>query len=144
MRLVIPSTAGESREFADWVARKHDQKRWTYPGPFFGYGTKDGDEINGAIVLEPFHAPGSYLMNVSVETPDFMANRQIIKNALHVPFTELFNARRVSVIIHARYTRTIRVAEIMGFSVEATLADHFEDDDGVLMGMTKDPLGLAG
>jgi len=143
VRLVIPSTAGESKEFADWLARQHGNDEWRATGQFFGYGVKDDDEIIAAVILEPFHADGSVLASISIDSPDVLKNRQLVKNTLAVPFSELFNASRVSLIIEDSYTRVIRVAEILGFKQEGTLPKQFGENSGVLLGMTKNPLGLV-
>ena len=143
MNLVLPSTPVESREFADWLAQQHGCDSWKAPGPFFAYGLKDDDEIKAAVVLEPFHAEGSYLASLSITSPDVLKNRHLVKSTLAVPFTEMFNAQRVSLIIEDRYTRVIQVAQILGFKVEGELPNHFGGNSGILLGMTENPLGLG-
>lgn len=143
MRLVLPSSPVESQEFADWLAQQHGFEKWVPGGPFWGYGLKDGDNIVGAVILEPFHSNGSFLASISIDSPDVLKNRLLVKHALAVPFSKLFDARRVSLIIEDRYTRVIRVAEILGFRVEGELPRHFGENSGILLGMTKDPLGLV-
>ena len=143
MRLVLPSSPAESQEFADWLAQQHGVEKWIGSGPFFGYGLKNGDEIVAAVVLEPFHSQGSYLASMSIDSPDVLKNRELTKHVLSVPFSKLFDANRVSLIIEDRYTRIIRVAEILGFKVDGELPNHFGENSGILLGMTKDPLGLV-
>ena len=142
MRLVLPDSLDESQEFADWLARQHGSEKWAGAGPFFGYGLKEEEEIKAAVILEPFHAVGSYLASMSIENPGVLKNRTLVDETLAVPFTEMFNARRVSLIIEDRFTRVIRVAQILGFKVEGELPNHFGDNSGILLGMTKNPLGM--
>ena len=144
MRLVLPTTQDESQEFADWLARQHGKERWTYPGLFYGYGFKNkDDEIVGAAVLEPFHAETSFLINISIDTPLVMRHRHLINKVFEVPFSERFNATRLSVIIHDKYTRTIRVAKNVGFEIDCVLKNHFGSENGVLMSMAKNHSRLA-
>ena len=143
MRLVLPNTQAESQEFADWLAQKHGFTSWVAQGPFYAYGVKSGDNIEAAVVLEPFHGDNSYLASISIESPNVLKNRMLTKHTLSVPFTEMFNANRVSLIIEESYTRVIRVAEILGFKIEGKLPNQFGKNSGVLLGMTKDPLGLV-
>lgn len=143
MRLVLPSTPVESQEFANWLAQQHGFDSWQAPGPFFAYGLKNDDEIKAAVVLEPFHASGSYLASISINSPEVLKNRGLTKETLSVPFTKMFNAARVSLIIEDRYTRVIQVAQILGFKVEGKLPKHFGDNSGILLGMTQKPLGLG-
>jgi hypothetical protein len=142
MRLVLPDSLEESQEFANWLARQHGAEKWAGLGPFFGYGLKDDGEIKLALVIEPFHSSGSYLMSISSGSPSVIKSRDLINEALAVPFTKMFNARRVSLIIEDRFTRVIRVAQILGFKVEGELPKHFGDNSGILLGMTKNPLGM--
>ena len=144
MRLVLPTTQDESQEFADWLARQHGSAAWHRNGAFYAYGLKDGDEIRAAIIIEPFHSERSYLLSTAMNTPDVMKHRELLKHVFSVPFSKAFDANRISLIIEDTYTRVIRVAEILGFVVEGNLPNHFGENSGVLLGMTKDPLGLAG
>lgn len=144
MRLVLPETQSESQEFADWLAQKHGKEKWTYIGLFYGYGFRDRDDnIVGAAVLEPFHSEFSFLVNISIDSPEIMKNRNLIDKVFDTPFSERFRATRLSVIIHEKYTRTIRVAESVGFITECVLEKHFGTENGVLMGMLKDHSGLV-
>lgn len=143
MRLVLPDTQVESQEFADWLAQQHGFDSWKAQGPFFGYGLKDGGKIKGSMVLQPFFSNGSYLAGIFLDGPNIMREKRLIKKALAIPFSEMFEARRVSLIIEDRYTRVIRVAQILGFKVEGELPKHFGDNSGILLGMTKNPLGLV-
>jgi hypothetical protein len=144
VRLVTPSYPDECKRFADWLARQHGEEEWVATGPFYGYGLMDGDEICAAVILEPFHSEGSILASMSISTPDILRHRSLVKECLSIPFSEMFDANRVSLIIEETYTRVIRVAEFLGFEVEGVLPCQFGSNSGILMGMTKDPLGLAG
>ncbi len=143
MRLVLSKNHAESQEFADWLAKKHGFDKWEATGMFYGFGIKSADSIIAAVILEPFHSTGSFLASMSIDSPDVLKNRELVKRTLAVPFSEMFNAKRVSLIIENRYTRVIRVAEILGFTVEGELPNQFGDNSGILLGMTKDPLGLG-
>ena len=143
MRLALSETHEQSKAFADWLARQHGSEEWGGVGPFYGYGLMDGGEIAAAIILEPFHAPNSVLASMSIDTPDVLRHRTLVKECLAIPF-KMFDANRVSLIIEETYTRVIRVAEFLGFEVEGVLPCQFGTNGGVIMGMTKDPLGLAG
>lgn len=143
MRLVLSNSQEESQEFADWLAQRHGFEKWTATGQFYGFGLKSADSIMAAVILEPFHSQGSYLASISIMSPDVLKHRDLVKQTLHVPFSKLFDAKRVSLIIEDRYTRVIRVSQILGFKIEGELPCHFGDNSGILLGMTKDPLGLA-
>jgi len=143
VRLVLSNSQVESKEFADWLAQQHGFDGWTATGQYYGYGLKSADSIQAAVILEPFHSTGSYLASMSIISPNVLKNRELTKQALHVPFSKLFDAKRVSLIIEDRYTRVIRVSQILGFKIEGELPCHFGDNSGILLGMTKDPLGLA-
>lgn len=143
MRLVLPDTQVESQEFANWLAQQHGFDSWKAPGPFFAYGLKEEAEIKAAVVLEPFHSDKSFLASMSICSPDVLKNKSLVNSTLAIPFTEMFDATRVSLIIEDRYTRVIQVAQILGFKVEGELPKHFGDNSGILLGMTKNPLGLA-
>jgi hypothetical protein len=139
MRLVLPKYPSESWEFADWLARKHGEEKWPRDADeIYGYGLKTGDNVMVACVLQSFHAKGSFLSSMFADGPAVMRHRHLCEEAIRIPFTEMFNARRVSLILKETDERTIKVAELFGFEKEGLLRDHFGTCHGVLLGLTKD------
>lgn len=140
MFVILPTTEAESSTFKEWLSAKHGHGPEVFPPSAYGYGVVSGDEILFAAVLEPFHHEGDILAHIYGADPAVFFSKGVLKEMFAVPYSPPFNARRVTLLIHSRFNRVVKVAERLGFEVEGKLKGHYVDDDAIILGAMKKDL----
>ena len=137
MRLEMPTTSEGSRRFAEWLVKMGTT---TALNGAYCCGVEDDDGIVAGLSISRFHTEHDVLLAFDIRgTQDAFKFRKFLR-LLQVPFNAPFNARRVTVILNAAGDRRLRLLEKFGFRKEGRLREHYGDDDGIIMGMTKSDL----
>jgi len=126
---------GEDARVARWVAA-----RIFGPGggfdPCSAIGVeRDGDLAAGVVYHDWQPDFGTMQLSIAADTPRW-ATPGTVAALLRYPFAQQ-GANKAWVAVPARNTRSLRLATGLGFVAEARLAEHFGDDDAVILRMFK-------
>lgn len=126
---------GQDARVAAWVAARIFGAGASFD-PCAAIGVeRDGDLAAGVVYHDWQPDFLTIQMSIAAATPRW-ASPAAVAALLRYPFVQL-GANRAWVAVPARNTRSMRLAAGLGFIEEARLAEHFGDDDAVILRMFK-------
>lgn len=121
----------------DWVAARLGTV-YDPHGPD-AIGLRQGETVLAGVIYENWNG-ASIMAHIAVAGP---LTRRFLFAVFHYPF-EVCGVRKIICPVPASNSRSRRLAEHMGFSVEATLADAHPDGDLLLYTLTKSACRFLG
>jgi RimJ/RimL family protein N-acetyltransferase len=102
--------------------------------PYLALGVLDSkDRLVGAVIYNDYDACNVEMTAVGPQA----FRRHVAREIFSVAFDEL-KCRRISLTIPAKNTETLKRARKWGWVVEGTKRHYYDDDDAVILGMTRD------